>query len=84
MKVFKQFQLALYILLFNLYSFAAFANDEINYRLLEEEEFADDPGFPTNEDPGTAAPIDSWVYAGLVLGILLLYYYWKRQSQCKV
>ena len=84
MKVFKRFQLALYILLFNLYSFAVFAASGADEFLPEEEEFADDPGFPTNEDPGTAAPIDSWVYAGLVLGILLLYYYWKRQSQCKV
>lgn len=84
MKVFKRFQLALYILLFNLYSFAAFANDEINYRLLDEEEFADDPGLPLEGDPGTQAPIDTWVYLGLGLGILLMYYYWKRQSQEKI
>jgi hypothetical protein len=84
MKVVKRLELVLYILLFHLYSFAVFAASGSGEVLPGEEEFADDPGLPLEGDPGTQAPIDTWVYLGLGLGILLMYYYWKRQSQEKI
>ena len=43
---------------------------------------AQDPGFPGGEnDPGApAAPIDNWIFPMFVLGILLVYYLYKKYN----
>ena len=62
--------LKVYLLVFHLLSFAAMAQDE-------------DPGFPA-EDPGTpTAPIDSWILPMFVVGIIMMYYFYKKTTVLK-
>ena len=72
MKRINKIELALYVLVINLMSFSAKAADH-GY----ENEEENDPGFPGNGDPGL--PIDDWIAPMFVLGIVLVYYYYRKQ-----
>ena len=69
MKTVNTLQIKIYLMVFNLVSFAAMAQQ--------------DPGFPFEEDPGSdpAAPIDHWVLPMAVLGIAVMYYFIKKKRQ---
>jgi hypothetical protein len=47
---------------------------------------AQDPGFPGgDDDPGTpAAPIDDWIVPMFIIGIILLFYYFKEYKKKEV
>ena len=67
MKTVRKIELGFYLMVLNLWSFTLVAQDE-------------DPGFPA-EDPGTpAAPIDNWLMPMFVVGVVLVYYIYRRQS----
>ena len=40
-----------------------------------------DPGFPTEGDPGTTAPIDDWIAPMFVVGLLLAAFIYRRLSK---
>lgn len=69
MKTVNTLQIKIYLMVFNLVSIAAMAQQ--------------DPGFPFEEDPGSdpAAPIDDWILPMAVLGIAVMFYYIKRKRQ---
>ena len=69
MKTINTLQIKIYLMVFNLMSIAAMAQQ--------------DPGFPFGEDPGEdpAAPIDQWILPMAVLGIAVMFYYMKRKRQ---
>jgi hypothetical protein len=70
MKTVNTLQIKIYLMVFNLMSVAAMAND---------------PGFPFEEDPGNpAAPIDHWILPMAVLGIAVMYYFVKKKRQSLV
>jgi hypothetical protein len=47
---------------------------------------ANDPGFPSEEDPGQqpAAPIDDWILPMAIIGIVVMYYFIKKKRQSLV
>jgi hypothetical protein len=55
------------LIVFNLMSVAAMAND---------------PGFPSEEDPGQqpAAPIDDWILPMMLLGVGIVFFYLKKRQ----
>lgn len=68
MKTVNTLQIKIYLMVFNLVSIAAMAQQ--------------DPGFPFEEDPGSpAAPIDHWILPMAVLGIAVMYYFIKKKRQ---
>lgn len=70
MKMISNLRLKVYVIVFHLLSLTAMAEDE-------------DPGFPT-EDPGApTAPIDDWIAPMFVLGIVLVYYFFKKTTVVK-
>ena len=77
MKRINKIELALYVLVINLMSFSAKAAEQHDYENEEES----DPGFPGG-DPGL--PIDDWIAPMFVLGIVLVYYYYRKQMFTKV
>ena len=77
MKRINKIELALYVLVINLMSFSAKAAERHDY----ENEEENDPGFPGG-DPGL--PIDDWIAPMFVLGIVLVYYYYRKQMFTKV
>lgn len=77
MKRINKIELALYVLIINLMSFSAKAAEQHDYENEEES----DPGFPGG-DPGL--PIDDWIAPMFVLGIVLVYYYYRKQMFTKV
>jgi hypothetical protein len=77
MKRINKIELALYVLIINLMSFSAKAAERHDY----ENEEENDPGFPGG-DPGL--PIDDWIIPMFVLGIVLVYYYYRKQMFTKV
>lgn len=65
MKMTSNFKLGVCLLVLYLFPFVAMAQDE-------------DPGFPT-EDPGApTAPIDDWVLPMFIIGLLLVYYFYRK------
>ena len=70
MKTVNTLQIKIYLMVFNLMSIAAMAQQ--------------DPGFPFEEDPGQAAPIDDWILPMAVLGIAVMYYFVKKKRQSLV
>lgn len=77
MKRINKIELALYVLVINLMSFSAKAAEQHDYENEEES----DPGFPGG-DPGL--PIDDWIAPMFVVGIILVYYYYRKQMFTKV
>lgn len=77
MKRINKIELALYVLIINLMSFSAIAAERHDYENEEES----DPGFPGG-DPGL--PIDDWIAPMFVVGIILVYYFYKKQMFTKV
>ena len=71
MKTVNTLQIKIYLMVFNLVSIAAMAND---------------PGFPFEEDPGEdpAAPIDDWILPMAIIGIVVMYYFVKKKRQSLV
>ena len=71
MKTVNTLQIKIYLMVFNLMSVAAMAND---------------PGFPFEEDPGEdpAAPIDDWILPMAIIGIVVMYYFVKKKRQSLV
>ena len=68
MKTVRKIELGFYLMVLNLWSFTLVAQDE-------------DPGFPIEGNPGEpAAPIDQWVFPMFVVGVVLVYYIYRRQS----
>jgi hypothetical protein len=67
MKTVNTLQIKIYLMVFNLVSIAAMAQQ--------------DPGFPFEEDPGEdpAAPIDHWILPMAVLGIAVMYYFIQKR-----
>jgi len=67
MKTVNTLQIKIYLMVFNLMSIAAMAQQ--------------DPGFPFEEDPGEdpAAPIDQWILPMAVLGISVMYYFIQKR-----
>ena len=69
MKKTRSFVMILYIFIFTMLTLPVFAQDE------------DDPGFPV-EDPGSpAASIDSWILPMMLLGLVFMFYYYKKQHK---
>jgi hypothetical protein len=68
MKTVNTLQIKIYLMVFNLMSIAAMAQDE-------------NPGFPfeDNSDPGQEAPIDDWILPMAVLGIAVMYYFIQKR-----
>jgi hypothetical protein len=66
MKAVNTLQIKIYLMVFNLMSIAAMAND---------------PGFPFEEDPGEdpALPIDHWILPMVIIGIAVMYYFIKKK-----
>ena len=70
MKTVKTLQFKIYLIVFNLMSIAA---------------MADDPDFPFEGDPGDpAAPIDDWILPMAIIGIVVMYYFIKKKRQSLV
>jgi hypothetical protein len=71
MKTVNTLQFKIYLIVFNLMSIAA---------------MADDPDFPFEGDPGDepAAPIDDWIFPMVLLGIVMIVYYSKKKQPTKV
>ena len=71
MKTVNTLQFKIYLIVFNLMSVAAMAND---------------PGFPSEEDPGQqpAAPIDDWILPMAIIGIVVMYYFIKKKRHSLV
>ena len=67
MKTVNTLQIKIYLMVFNLMSIAAMAQQ--------------DPGFPfeDNSDPGQEAPIDDWILPMAVLGIAVMYYFINKK-----
>jgi hypothetical protein len=67
MKTVNTLQIKIYLMVFNLMTIAAMAQE--------------DPGFPfeDNSDPGQEAPIDDWILPMAVLGIAVMYYFIKKK-----
>jgi hypothetical protein len=67
MKTVNTLQFKIYLIVFNLMSVAAMAND---------------PGFPSEEDPGQqpAAPIDDWILPMMLLGVGIVFFYLKKRQ----
>jgi hypothetical protein len=67
MKTVNTLQIKIYLMVFNLMSIAAMAQQ--------------DPGFPfeDNSDPGQEAPIDDWILPMAVLGIAVMYYFIQKR-----
>jgi hypothetical protein len=76
MKRIGKIEFTLYVLVINLMSFSAKAAEH-GYENEEES----DPGFPGG-DPGL--PIDDWIAPMFVVGIILVYYYYRKQMFTKV
>ena len=74
MKTVNTLQFKIYLIVFNLMSIAAMAQN------------FDDPGFPMNNDPGQqpAAPIDDWILPMAIIGIVVMYYFIKKKRQSLV
>lgn len=55
----------------------------IVFSLLSTTLFAQDPGFPIENDPGSApaAPIDLWVLPVIVLLISYMFVYYRKQHK---
>jgi hypothetical protein len=66
MKTVNTLQIKIYLMVFNLMSIAAMAND---------------PGFPFEEDPGEdpALPIDHWILPMVIIGIAVMYYFINKK-----
>ena len=48
--------------------------------LITNSAFANDPGFPGNSDPGSpVAPINDWVIPMLVIGVGLMFIIYRRK-----
>ncbi|WP_396167604.1 hypothetical protein [Flavobacterium sp.] len=62
----------IYLVVFNLFSFVAKAD------------VGGDPGFPGEDDPGAPAPIDDWIVPMFIIGIILLFYYYKKYQKAEV
>lgn len=71
MKTIISMKTKIYLVAFNLCYFVAMANDDT------------DPGLP-GEDPGTAAPIDNWIVLMFIIGVLLLFYSYKKHQKTSV
>ena len=72
MKNISPLKFKIYLVVLNLFSFVAMAQDE------------GDPGFPV-EDPGApAAPIDDWIAPMFIVDIFLLFYYYKKHQKAEV
>ena len=70
MKTVNTLQFKIYLIVFNLMSIAA---------------MADDPDFPFEEDPGDPpAPIDDWILPMAIIGIAVMYYFIKKKKQSLV
>ena len=67
MKTLNTLQFKIYLIVFNLVSIAAMAQQ--------------DPGFPfeDNSDPGQEAPIDDYIIPMAMLGIAVMYYFIKKK-----
>ena len=74
MKTVNTLQIKIYLMVFNLMSIAAMAQQDPG------------PGFPfeDNSDPGQEAPIDDWILPMVVLGIAVMYYFIKKKRQSLV
>ena len=69
MKTINPFAFKFYLFVFNLSCFAAMAQD---------------PEFP-GEDPGTpATPIDDWLLPMFIIGVLIVFYYYKKHEKVKM
>ena len=70
MKTVNTLQFKIYLIVFNLMSIAAMAQN------------FDDPGFPMNNDPGQqpAAPIDDWILPMMLLGVGIVFFYLKKRQ----
>ena len=77
MKRIGKIEFTLYVLVINLMSFSAKAAEQHDYENEEES----DPGFPGG-DPGL--PIDDWIAPMFVVGVVLVYYYYRKQMFTKV
>jgi hypothetical protein len=66
MKTVNTLQIKIYLMVFNLMTIAAMAQD---------------PGFPFEGDPGEdpAAPIDDYIIPMAILGIALMYYFINKK-----
>ncbi len=72
MKTINPFAFKFYLFVFNLSCFAAMADGE------------EDPGLP-GEDPGApAAPIDDWLLPMFIIGVLIVFYYYKKHEKVKM
>ena len=68
MKTVNTLQFKIYLIVFNLMSIAAMAQD------------FDDPDFPFEGDPGDpAAPIDDWILPMAIIGIAVMYYFINKK-----
>ena len=67
MKTVNTLQFKIYLIVFNLMSIAAMANE---------------PGFPFEEDPGEdpALPIDDWILPMMLLGVGIVFFYLKKRQ----
>ncbi len=67
MKTVNTLQIKIYLMVFNLMTIAAMAQE--------------DPGFPfeDNSDPGQEAPIDDWILPMAMLGIAVMYYFINKK-----
>ncbi len=69
MKKLNSLLLTICIIGFNLISTSIFAQDT-------------DPGLPIVTDPGSpAAPINDWIFPMMVLGVVFLFFYCKKQQK---
>jgi hypothetical protein len=67
MKTVNTVQIKIYLMVFNLMTIAAMAQE--------------DPGFPfeDNSDPGQEAPIDDYIIPMAMLGIAVMYYFINKK-----
>jgi hypothetical protein len=68
MKKINSLLMSIYIFSFNLLTIPVFAIDE-------------DPGLPIEGDPGTPAPINDWIFPMMMIGILFVFYYFRKQQK---
>ena len=71
MKTISPLKSKIYLVVFNLFCFVAMAQDD------------GDPGFP-GEDPGDPLPINDWIVPMFIIGIILLFYYYKKYQKTEV
>ena len=58
----------------------------IGFNLISTSIFAQvtDPGLPMEIDPGTPAPINDWIVPMMALGVVFLFFYYRKQEVVEI